>query len=165
MTLEAANRSFAWMPPIFGTLGGFAGGWLAFHWIRSGVPVVSARLRACWLGAVLSLATATIPVMPTPLLAAAAISLSFFACVCIVTNVYAMPIDLFGASRAGFGMAALTFGYGAMQALVSPLIGRLVDQLGFSVVCVGFAALPLVGIAVLRFALRSSKLTAGLKTE
>ena len=37
MTLQDANRSFTWTPPLFGTLGGFCGGWLAFHWIRRGV--------------------------------------------------------------------------------------------------------------------------------
>jgi ACS family hexuronate transporter-like MFS transporter len=154
MTLENANRSFAWIPPLAGTLGGFAGGWLAFRLIRAGVPVIRARLRVCWIGAVLAMTTAAIPLMPTATLAAAAISASFFACVLMLTNVYSMPIDLFGASRAGFGMAALTFGYGAMQAVVSPLIGHLVDQFGFSAVCIGFAALPAAGIAVLRFATR-----------
>jgi ACS family hexuronate transporter-like MFS transporter len=154
MTLENANRSFAWIPPLFGTLGGFVGGWLAFRLIRAGVQVISARLRVCWIGAVLAMTTAAIPLMPTATLAAAAISASFFACVLMLTNVYSMPIDLFGASRAGFGMAALTFGYGAMQAVVSPLIGHLVDQFGFSAVCIGFAALPAAGIAVLRFTTR-----------
>jgi hypothetical protein len=154
MTLQDANRNFAWIPPLFGTLGGFCGGWLSFHWIRRGVAVQRARMRVCWLGAALALVTATIPLMPTPALAAVAISLSFFACVSIVTNVYSMPTDLFGAGRAAFGSAALTFGYGAMQAVVSPLIGRLVDQLGFAAVCATFAALPLAGIAVLRFTIR-----------
>lgn len=151
MSLEDANRSFAWIPPLFATLGGLCGGWLAFRWIRWGEAVQRARMRVCWLGAVLALSTAAIPSMPTAGLAAAAISVSFFACVSIMTNVYSMPTDLFGASRAAFGTAALTFGYGAMQALVSPVIGRLVDQLGFTAVCAVFAMLPLAGVAVLRF--------------
>lgn len=154
MTVGDANRSFAWIPPVFGTLGGFAGGWLTFRWIRSGMAVQQARMRVCWMGATLALATAAIPWMPTPALAAAAISLSFFACVSILVNVYSMPTDLFGAERAAFGGAALTFAYGLMQAIVSPLIGRLVDQLGFSAVCVTFAVLPLLGVAVLRFTIR-----------
>ena len=154
MTLEDANRSFARIPPLFATLGGFCGGWVTFYWIRAGLPVHHARMRACWLGALVALATAAIPLMPTPALAAAAISLSFFACVAISANVYSMPIDLLGPGRAAFGIAALTFGYGAMQTLVSPLIGRLVDQLGFSAVCVSFAALPLAGVAVLRLTTR-----------
>ena len=154
MTVGDANRSFAWIPPVFGTLGGFGGGWLAYRWIRSGVAIQQSRMRVCWMGACLALSTAAIPWMPTPALAAAAISLSFFACVSILVNVYSMPTDLFGVERAAFGGAVLTFAYGTMQAIVSPMIGRMVDQLGFSAVCVTFAVLPLVGVTVLRFTIR-----------
>jgi hypothetical protein len=80
--------------------------------------------------------------------------MSFFACLVILTNVYSMPTDLFGVERAAFGGAALTFAYGAMQAVVSPLIGRLVDLWGFTSVCVGFAVMPLLGILVLHFTIR-----------
>jgi hypothetical protein len=83
-------------------------------------------------------------------LAAAAISLSFFWAVCSSTNLYSLPIDLFGPARAGFGVAALTFAYGLMQAFVSPAIGAIVDHVGFTTVCVSAAALPLVGVWVLR---------------
>lgn len=151
MSLDEANRNFAWIPPLCATLGGFAGGSLAFRAIRSGIPVQRARMRVCWLGAALALSTAAIPWMPNSILAAAAISMSFFACLVILTNVYSMPTDLFGVERAAFGGAALTFAYGAMQAVVSPLIGRLVDLWGFSAVCVAFAFMPLAGVAVLRF--------------
>ena len=154
MSVGDANRSFAWIPPVFGTTGGFIGGWLTFRWIRSGMAVQAARMRVCWMGAFLALATAAVPWMPTPALAAAAISLSFFACLTILVNVYSMPTDLFGAERAAFGGAALTFAYGLMQAVVSPMIGRMVDQLGFSAVCTTFAVLPLVGITVLRLMVR-----------
>jgi ACS family hexuronate transporter-like MFS transporter len=150
MSLDEANRNFAWIPPLCATLGGFAGGSLAFRAIRSGIPVQRARMRVCWLGAALALSTASIPWMPNPILAAAGISMSFFACLVILTNVYSMPTDLFGVERAAFGGAVLTFAYGAMQAVVSPLIGRLVDLWGFSAVCVAFAFMPMAGVAVLR---------------
>jgi hypothetical protein len=65
------------------------------------------------------------------------------------TNVYAMPIDFFGPDRAAFGVSALTFAYGLMQAAVSPLIGRMIDSYGFTPVCVGFSALPLLAVVVL----------------
>jgi len=154
MTLADANRNYAWIPPIFGTIGGFAGGWLAFRAIRAGVAVQQARMRVCWLGATLALSTAAVPWMTSPALAVAAISMSFFACLVILTNVYSMPTDLFGVQRAAFGGAALTFAYGAMQAVVSPLIGRLVDLWGFAAVCVGFAVMPLLGILVLHLTIR-----------
>ena len=157
ITEEHANRTFAWIPPVFSTVGGFFGGWMAFHWIRGGVDVLASRLRVCWICAAAALAsTAAIPLMPTIVLAAAAISISSFWGVCITTNLYALPIDMFGAARAGFGIAALTFSYGLMQTVLSPSIGWVVDHFGFNCVCVGMAGLPLIGVWILSWSSRST---------
>lgn len=43
-------------------------------------------------------------------------------------NIYAIPIDLFGAGRSGLGIAALVFAYGVLQTAISPLIGYLSDR-------------------------------------
>lgn len=147
-----ANRYFSWIPPVFATLGGFAGGSMAYRWIVGGVPVFRARMRVCWISSALVLATAAVPSMPTAFLAAAIISFSYFWITAMSTNVYVMPIDFFGAERAAFGVSALVFAYGLMQALVSPLIGRLVDhpQIGFSGVFLMAAPLPLVAALVLQ---------------
>lgn len=151
MGQEEANRSFAWLPPVFATLGGFFGGWMAFRWIRGGTGVLASRMRVCWICAVLALAaTAAIPLMPNSTLAAAAISMSAFWALAISTNLYAMPIDMFGAEHAAFGVAALTFAYGLMQMVVSPIIGGVVDRFGFTDVCLGMAALPLIGVGILQ---------------
>jgi len=148
---EAANRRFAWIPPIFGTVGGFAGGWMAFHWIRSGMDVMAARMRVCWIcAAVACVATAAVPFAPTMLLGNIAISLSAFWAICASTNLYAMPIDMFGPGRAAFGVSMLTSAYGLMQAGFSLGIGKIVDRVGFSTVCLAMAALPLIGVAILR---------------
>jgi ACS family hexuronate transporter-like MFS transporter len=153
LSQEEANRSFAWIPHVFSTVGGFFGGWMAFRWIRGGTEVLAARMRVCWICSIAALvATLAIPVMPTAALAAAAISMSAFWAVCITTNLYAMPIDMFGPARAGFGVAALTFSYGAMQTFLSPAIGTVVDHFGFTAVCLGMAGLPLIGVGILRFA-------------
>jgi Arabinose efflux permease len=45
LTQTAANSGFAWIPPVFATLGGLLGGWLALRLIRSGTPVLQARSR------------------------------------------------------------------------------------------------------------------------
>jgi hypothetical protein len=89
--------------------------------------------------------------MPTPVLAAAAISLSFFWTLAISTNVYALPIDLFGPAHAGLGVAGLTCSFGLMTAFLSPWIGSVVDHVGFAPVCVALSAMPLVGVGVLRW--------------
>jgi MFS transporter, ACS family, hexuronate transporter len=149
-----ANEHFAWIPPVFATLGGFTGGWMAFRSIRSGLDAVPARLRVCWLAAGALLLTAVVPLMPTPALAAALISFSFFWCLAISTNLYAMPIDFFGAGHAAFGVSILTASYGLMQTVLSPLIGSMVDHFGFPIVCVVLSVMPLAGIAILRASTR-----------
>src|SRR5260221_1241271 len=105
--------------------------------------VIRGRMRICWISAVILLLTAAVPLMPYPALAAAAISLSFFWTLTISTNVYALPIDLFGAGRAAFGVAALTCSYGLMTTFVSPAIGTVVDRAGFTPDCVAASVLPL----------------------
>ncbi len=150
MTQAEANREFAWIPPIFATAGGLLGGAIAFRLIRAGMPVMRARMRVCLLSAVLLLATALVPYMPSAAWAAVAISFSFFWVTAMSTNVYVMPIDFFGASRAAFGVSALTFAYGIMQAFVSPLIGELIHSFGFAPVCLAFSVLPLAAVGVLR---------------
>jgi len=151
MTQDDANRQFAWIPAVFATAGGFFGGVLSYRWIRAGMNVVRARLRICWISAVILLATAAVPLMPHPALAAAAISLSFFWTLAISTNVYALPIDLFGPARAGLGIAALTSSFGLMTAFLSPWIGSIVDRVGFAPVCGVLAVMPLVGVAILQW--------------
>jgi ACS family hexuronate transporter-like MFS transporter len=156
LSQEDANRRFAWIPPILGTAGGFAGGWMAFHWIRGGMDVMAARMRVCWICATVAcLATAAVPFAPTMLLGNVAISLSAFWAICASTNLYAMPIDMFGAGRAAFGVSMLTFAYGLMQAFFSLGIGKIVDHVGFPMVCLTMAALPLIGVAILRVTTRA----------
>jgi MFS transporter, ACS family, hexuronate transporter len=151
LTVDQANRDFAWIPPVFATAGGFFGGAVTYRWIRAGMDVIQARMRICWISALILLATAAVPLMPHPALAAAAISLSFFWTLAISTNVYAMPIDLFGPAHAGLGVAALTCSFGLMTAFLSPWIGSVVDRVGFAPVCVLLSAMPLVGVGLLRW--------------
>ena len=153
MSQEAANRHFAWIPPIFATAGGLLGGAIAFRLIRAGVPVTAARMRVCLLSALLLLGTAAVPWMPSAGWAAAAISFSFFWTLAMSTNLYVMPIDFFGASRAGLSVSALTLAYGVMQAFVSPLIGQLIHLHGFAPVCASFSVLPLAAYGVLRLSI------------
>jgi ACS family hexuronate transporter-like MFS transporter len=152
---DEANARFTWIPPLFALVGGFSGGWLAFNFIGRGLPVTTARMRVSWIAAAGSLlATAAIPFATKPIQAAGLIGLSFFWTLCISTNLYALPIDLFGAKRAAFGVSALTFAYGMMQVFLSPLIGSVLDQAGFTTVCLAMAALPLAGVGILRLAVK-----------
>jgi ACS family hexuronate transporter-like MFS transporter len=155
LSQQAANVKFAWIPHIFGALGGFFGGWIVFRSMRRGATARDARIRVSWFSAALLLAmTAAIPYLPNQAMAAGAISMSFFFCVAVSANLYAMPIDLFGPARAAFGVAALTGSYGLMQAFLSPAIGSMVDHFGFRAVCLAMASLPLIGVGVLQLSTR-----------
>lgn len=156
LTQAQANQRLAWIPPVFASLGGLAGGWMSLAWARAGVPLYSARLRASSVSAVFLLATAAIPWAPGAGLATALICLSFFMAVAMSANIYAIPLDLFGAGQAAFAVSVLTASYGLMQTVVSPLFGRLIDRYGFEPVCVLCGVLPLASAGVLALAGRKA---------
>lgn len=141
---------YAVIPPLVATLGGFGGGWLSMRWVRAGMPLVAARLRVCLAGGLLALGTAAIPLLPSAGWTAAGISLSILAVSAVSVNMYTMPLDIFGGARAAFAVSMLVASYGAVQALVSPAIGAVVDKYGYAPVCVAGSVLPLLAYAVLR---------------
>lgn len=140
---------FAWIPALFALLGGFAGGWLSLRYIRGGMAPLSARRRVCLAAALAGLPAAALPLLTSPGLATAGISLGLFAIAAFSVNMYSMPLDAFG-TRAAFAVSMLVASYGAVQAVVSPLFGRMIDLWGFGPVCVVAAFMPLAGYAVLR---------------
>jgi hypothetical protein len=73
-------------------------------------------------------------------------------------NVYTIPLDTFGGARAGFAISMLVASYGAVQALISPVIGAVVDAHGYGPVCLVGAVMPLAAYGVLR----GSESAAGL---
>ena len=147
----AGAAKFAWIPFAFAAIGGFAGGWLSLAWIARGLAAVAARTRVCGLAAVLSLATATIPWMSTPLLSAAGISVAMGAVAAFSVNMYTLPLDTFGGARAAFAVAILVAAYGAVQAVISPAFGALIDHYGFAPVCRIAAVAPLAAFGVLKW--------------
>ncbi len=154
LTQAEANYHFAWIPPIFATLGGLAGGWMTLRLSAGREDVTPARMRTILLASLLLLGGIFVPWMPAPGWATALICLSFFACVASSVNIYAMPLDLFGAHRAAFAVSGLTAVYGALQGVFSSIAGRVVDAYGFAPVCVAAAVMPMASWGVLHLALR-----------
>lgn len=154
LTQAEANYHFAWIPPIFATLGGLAGGWLTLRLSAGMEDVTPARMRTILLASFLLLGGIFIPWMPEAGWATALICLSFFACVASSVNIYAMPLDLFGAHRAALAVSGLTAVYGALQGVFSSVAGRVVDGYGFAPVCVAAAVMPMASWGVLHLALR-----------
>jgi ACS family hexuronate transporter-like MFS transporter len=150
LTLSEAAR-LAWIPFALAAIGGFAGGWLSFRWIARGLAAVAARTRVCGVAALVSLATAAIPWMPTPLLSAAGISVAMGAVAAFSVNMYTLPLDTFGGARAAFAVSMLVAAYGAVQALISPAFGALIDHYGFAPVCRIAALSPLAAFGVLKW--------------
>ena len=142
---------FAWLPPLFGALGGVAGGSLSFRWMNAGMGALSARTRVCSLAAIVCLVTAIIPWAPTAALAVVGISLSFFSVAAFSVNMYSMPLDVFPANRAAFAVSLLVSAYGAMQAVTSPVLGAVVDRYGYTPVCVTASVMPLAAVAILKW--------------
>src|SRR6185503_10620216 len=117
----------AWIPPVWGALGGLAGGWISQRLIERGAAAIPSRFRVCLGAAVVSLATAAIPSAPGPGWACAGISLSIAAVAAFSVNMYTLPLDAFGAARAAFAISMLVMSYGVVQ-IFWPLLGRLIDS-------------------------------------
>jgi hypothetical protein len=129
--------------------GGFAGGWFSLRLMERGLAATSARLRVCLAAAVLSLGTAAIPAAPTAAWATAGISLSIFAVSAFSVNTYTLPLDVFGGARAAFAVSMLVASYGAIQLVVSPLFGHIIDRHGYSPVAIVAALTPMAACAAL----------------
>ena len=80
--------------------------------------------------------------------------LSLFLVAAWSTNLYTIPVDLYGAGRAAFGVSALVCSYGVMQALVSKPLGLGIERYGFTPVCLILAALPLAGTLLVYWRVR-----------
>jgi ACS family hexuronate transporter-like MFS transporter len=140
---------YAWIPPVFALLGGFSGGWLSRRLIDGGLAPIPARFQVCLLAAAVSLATLAIPAAPTPAWASAGISLSIFAVAAFSVNMYSLPLDAFGGSRAAFAVSLLVASYGAVQFVISPIFGRFADLHNWAALTTAAALTPLAACAVL----------------
>jgi len=158
---EAAR--YVWIVPICGYFGALLGGGVSWALIRSGMSPVAARKRTCFISAGFVLITIAIPLLPTAALATAGMSLSYFWICSWSTNHYTLPIDLYGAGRAAFAVAALVFAYGAMQSVISQPLANVIERYGFQPVCFLFGLMPLASYLIVHLAIREPVSTAERK--
>ncbi|MFL6352245.1 MAG: MFS transporter [Bryobacteraceae bacterium] len=149
LTLQQ-SASYVWIPPLISNVGGFFGGWLSLRWVKSGVEAVAARRKAIWVSAVGSLITLLLPFAADARWATTIISISFFFALAGSVNIYAIPIDLYGAARSGLAISALTCAYGILQTVISPIIGYLADKKLYTEVIWLIALPPILSAFVLR---------------
>lgn len=141
---------YAWVPPLVAMGGGFAGGWFSLRLMERGLPATASRFRVCFAAALLSLVTAAIPQAPNVAWTTAGISLSIFAVTAFSVNTYTLPLDVFGGPRAAFAVSMLVASYGAIQLVVSPLFGHIIDRHGYGPVTTIAALTPMAACAALR---------------
>jgi ACS family hexuronate transporter-like MFS transporter len=149
LTVKSA-AVFAWFPPVASTLGAFAGGWMSHREIVRGTGNAAARLAAAFISAIGCLVTFAVPICPSPLTAMLAIAASYFWATAGSVNIYTIPVDIWGAERAGSAVAALVFAYGILQTVISPVIGAIVDHSGYAPTCWLFAPMPVIAWWILR---------------
>jgi len=141
------SRYYASIPPLVSNVGGFFGGWLSWHWAKTLADPVRARQRAISLSAVCSLVTLLLPFASDARWATILISASFFFALAGSVNIYALPIDIYGAKRSGMALASLTCSFGLLTTVISPIIGYLSDHQLYTQV-VWMVTLPLLLSAV-----------------
>jgi MFS family permease len=146
LPVAEANKLAPW-PHFFAYFGAVAAGALSYRFIARGMEPLAARRRALLISALAILTTALVPFMPTPVMAIAMISVSFFLASGWGVNFYTMPVDAYG-HNAAFAVSLLTMAYGILQIFLSPLIGRTIDEFGFRPVCLGASVMPLAGLGV-----------------
>lgn len=155
----AANRHFAWIPPVCATLGGFWGGWMSHRRINRGADAVSTRLRGCWIAGAFILITALIPFTRDPAWATAAIGITMFWAMSLQMNIHILPVDIFGFELAGLSVSVLACSFGVMQMFLSAAVGGVVDRFGFAPVCLFLSGLPLAGVSVIKIFLPATPAT------
>jgi ACS family hexuronate transporter-like MFS transporter len=141
---------YAWIPPVFAVVGGLAGGGLSLRFVARGLAPARARVQVCLAASVLALTTALVSLAPTAAWASAGISVSIFAVSAFSVNIYSLPLDVFGGARAAFAVSVLVASYGAVQAIVSPLFGKVIDIYGYGPVAAAAGVTPLAASWVLR---------------
>jgi ACS family hexuronate transporter-like MFS transporter len=137
------------IPPLVGNVGGLVGGWLSFRLIAAGRSPAAARRMACVLSSACLLLTALVPLTQQVYAATGLIAWSLFWAASFSVNIYTLPLDLFGRSRAAFAVSLLTAAYGIVAGVLSPLIGHTIDRYGFFPACIAAGVLPLLGTSLL----------------
>jgi ACS family hexuronate transporter-like MFS transporter len=111
-----------------------------------------------------ALVTLLLPFASDARWATAIISMSFFFALAGSVNIYALPIDIYGAARSGVAIAALTCAFGILQTVISPIIGTLADHELYTQV-IWIITLPLLLSAWVLTGCRSGDGAGGLPVE
>src|ERR1700728_1225151 len=139
----------AWIPFLFGDIGGIAGGWAA-GWLQSrGVGIYSVRRITMYSSSALCAASLAVPYVQGAAAAFALIGVAMFADNFLSANMFGSVTDLFPDHAVGRA-TGLTGVAGGLSGLLFPILtGVLVDRVSYTPVFLFVAFMPLVGTALL----------------
>lgn len=112
---------------------------------QAAAPASILRDRRLWI----FVAANSLPLATTPGWASAGISLSIFAVSAFSVNMYSLPLDVFGGARAAFAVSLLVASYGAVQSLISPVFGKIIDLHGYAALIPAVSLAPLAACGIL----------------
>lgn len=129
---------YAWVPFVFGGMGYIAGGWLSGKLIHAGWPLPRARKLVMALGAAVMPAAILAPFVPSAALAIAATCFVTWGHAFWVSNLQALPTDLFRGREVG-----TSSGFTGMGGAV----GGMLAQLGTGYIVAHFSYTPVFLLA------------------
>jgi MFS transporter, ACS family, hexuronate transporter len=147
----AAVGAFAWVPFLFGDIGYVGGGWLSGRLIDRGWGLPRARKFVMLLGACVMPAAALTPLVPEAWMAVGAICCITFGHALFVSNLQALPADLFRNQEIGSAMGFSGTG-GAIGGIIANLgTGLLVTRFSYAPIFLIIACMhPLATFLVYR---------------
>jgi ACS family hexuronate transporter-like MFS transporter len=139
----------AWIPFLFGDIGGVAGGWAA-GWLQSrGVGIYNVRRITMYLSSAFCVASLGVPYVRGAMAAFVLIGIAMLADNFLSANMFGSVTDLFPEHTVGRAIG-LTGVAGGLSGLLFPILtGVLVDKVSYAPVFLLIAFMPLLGTASL----------------
>jgi ACS family hexuronate transporter-like MFS transporter len=149
-------KQIVWLAPIpfiVADVGNLAGGGFTSLLITRGVPVPKARKTGAAAFGLLMAAAIPAILVHDPFASVAAVSIAMFGYTGYLANTLAFPAEVFPKNALGsvWGLASMGSGLGGM--LFQWLSGRMVDRFGYYPVFIAYGIMPVIGVAVILFAL------------
>jgi ACS family hexuronate transporter-like MFS transporter len=138
----------AWVPFATADVGNLIGGWLSSVLLRIGIPALKSRKICVMFFATLAMSSIPAVLCHNVYGAIALISLATLGYTGALSNMLAMPADVFPPNAVGsiWGLASMGSGFGGM--IFSLATGWVVDHYSFTPVFFGFGILPLIAAAI-----------------
>jgi ACS family hexuronate transporter-like MFS transporter len=149
----AAIGKYAWIPFAVAGLGNLLGGLLSGFLLRCGFSITSARKASVTFFAIVMTSAIPAVIVHDARLSIALVSLAMLGYTGSLTNMLAMPSDVFpkNAAASVYGLASMGSGFGGM--LFTILTGWAIDHYSYKPVFFGFGIMPMICTLILWIAM------------